>query len=97
MQRQVLYCAKRRKITVMENETHTDNTFEIRKCRVKATGADDLVNCLMEKASSCKYALPFGYGFFCRHPQKKEFAEYAKKLQSKSIFPSDVSQSDNQE
>jgi hypothetical protein len=81
----------------MSNETRADNDSEIEKCQVKARGASGLVDCLMEKAGFCQYALPFGYGYFCQHPRQKELAEYAEKLRNKSSLLSDVSQSENQE
>jgi len=81
----------------MEKETHASKVFETEICRVKATGAGDLVDCLMEKARFCQFALPFGYGYFCQHPRRNEFVEYAEKLRSKLISPPNVSQSDNQE
>ena len=96
MQRQVLCCAKRRKITVMENESHADNGFKIEDCRAK-NGAADLVDCLSpEQAQRCRNSLPFGSGYFCKHPRRNEFIEITKKLRSKLISPPNVSQSDNQ-
>ena len=87
-----------RKITVMANETHASNIFEIENCRAKINGAGDLVDCLSPKqALLCDCSLSFGGGYFCKHPRQKEFIENTKKLQSKLIFPLDVSQSDNQE
>ncbi len=81
----------------MENETHASNGFEIENCRTK-NGAADLVDCLeLEKAKTCGYSLPFGYGYFCKHPRRKEFVEITKKLRNKLISPPDISQSDNQE
>ena len=81
----------------MENETHAGKVFEIEKCRAK-NGASDLVNCLApEQAQLCRNSLPFGYGYFCKHPRRKEFIEITEKLRSKLISPPDVSQSDNQE
>jgi len=51
-------------------------TFDTDKCRTERTGTIDLFNCLAEEQSFiCGYALPFGYGHFCKHPQRKEFAE----------------------
>ncbi len=51
-------------------------TFDTNKCRTRRIGPTDLFDCLAEKQYLvCGYALPFGYGRFCRHPQRKEFAE----------------------
>jgi hypothetical protein len=86
-----------RKRTVMENETHASNVFKIENCRAK-NGAGDLVNCLApEQAHICGFSLPFGFGYFCKHPRRNEFIEIAEKLRSKLISPPHVSQSDNQE
>ena len=81
----------------MENKTYADKVFEIEKCRAK-NGASDLVNCLApEQAQLCRNSLPFGYGYFCKHPRRKEFIEITEKLRSKLYSLPDVSQSDNQE
>ncbi len=96
VQRQVLYVRKRRKRTVMENESHESNVFKIENCRAK-NGAADLVDCLSpEQAQLCRNSLPFGSGYFCKHPRRNEFTEITKKLRSKLISPPNVSQSDNQ-
>jgi len=51
-------------------------TFDANKCRTLRIGQIDLFDCLAEKQYLiCGYALPFGYGRFCRHPQRKDFAE----------------------
>jgi len=31
---------------------------------------DELVECFVEQAVECKYALRYGFGWFCRHPQR---------------------------
>ena len=41
-------------------------------CRVRAAD-DDITECLTEYPGMCRYALSFGYGHFCRHPERKEF------------------------
>lgn len=50
-------------------------------CRAKQTTCLDyeLVNCLIERPT-CKFALSFGYGYFCRHPHRKEIVERTKAL-----------------
>jgi len=40
-------------------------------CDAKLTGAGDLVDCLVERPI-CRFALPFGFGHFCRHPRRAE-------------------------
>ena len=39
-------------------------------CRARASGIGDFVDCLMRPAPGCKHALSFGYGIFCRHPER---------------------------
>ncbi len=63
----------------MSNETHASNVFKIEKCRAKIHGAGDLVDCLaLEQVSICGRSLPFGYAYFCKHPQRLEFVEKMK-------------------
>jgi hypothetical protein len=58
------------------NSTQEKIIFEINKCQTRRTGAIDLFDCLAEKQYLiCGYALPFGCGRFCKHPQRQEFAE----------------------
>jgi hypothetical protein len=96
MAKQVLHCAKRRKITVMENETHAGMSFEIENCRAQNSAAD-LVDCLSPKqAHLCRNSLSFGSGYFCKHPRRNEFIEMTKKLRSKLVSPPIFSQPDNQ-
>ena len=81
----------------MANESHKSKVFKVENCRAK-NGAADLVDCLSpEQAHLCGNSLPFGNGYFCKHPRRKEFIEITEKLRSKLISPPNVSQSDNQE
>ena len=81
----------------MENKPHANLVFEIENCRAK-NGAGDLVDCLSpQQAHLCGHSLPFGYGYFCKHPRRKVFIEIAKKLRSQLNSVADVPQSDNQE
>ena len=58
------------------NGTEEKSTFDSNTCRTQRIGAADLFDCLSEKQHLvCEYALPFGYGRFCMHPQRMEFAE----------------------
>jgi len=58
------------------NDFQAKNTFDRTKCRTLRSGPTDLFECLAEKQYLiCGYALPFGYGRFCKYPQRKEFAE----------------------
>jgi hypothetical protein len=44
-------------------------------CRTRPI-TPDFSDCLMKRVS-CKYALRFGYGYFCTHPKHREFAAVA--------------------
>jgi len=58
------------------NSTQEKITFDTDKCRTQRTGAIDLFDCLAEEQYLiCGYALYFGYGRFCKHPQREKFAE----------------------
>ena len=44
-------------------------------CQAKAVTPDcDLVDCFTD-ARQCEYAMHFGDGFFCRHPQRKDIVK----------------------
>ena len=67
----------------MVSETHTNEAFDVAKCRAKLTGVFDLVDCLApEQAAFCGCSLSFGYAYFCKHPRRNEFIENTEKLQS---------------
>lgn len=86
-----------RKVTVMESTRQASIVFKVENCRAK-NGAGDLVDCLSpQQAHLCGHSLPFGYGYFCKHPRRKEFIEIVKKLRSQLNSVANVSQSDNQE
>ncbi|MBI5685804.1 MAG: hypothetical protein HZC54_12080 [Verrucomicrobia bacterium] len=40
-------------------------------CRARQVQAD-LYECLVKNPHRCRYAQAYGYGFFCRHPERKE-------------------------
>jgi hypothetical protein len=44
------------------------------RCRAKANAAGfaGYADCLVESPIRCRHALSFGFGFFCRHPQRHE-------------------------
>jgi len=74
----------------MTNETHGSIVFDVENCRAK-NGKPDLVDCLSpQQAHLCGTSLAFGYGYFCKHPRRKEFIEITEKLAIKLIPPSDV-------
>jgi hypothetical protein len=41
-------------------------------CRVRKITAE-IFECLAEDPKQCRCAMPFGFGHFCRHPQRKCF------------------------
>ncbi len=41
-------------------------------CQARSTGLTSIADCLVSSPEQCKYALSFGYGFFCRHPLRDE-------------------------
>ena len=51
--------------------------FDARKCQTRRRGAAELFDCLVEEEQYviCGYALPFGNGHFCKHPQREEFVK----------------------
>jgi hypothetical protein len=50
-------------------------------CRAKPAGFGDYTDCLVECPFHCPYALPFGDGFLCRHPQKHDIVQRTIALQ----------------
>ena len=58
-----------------DNHRHFDRTLpDPAICRAIQIGAD-LVDCLVENPSQCRYALRFGHGHFCRHPERMEIVK----------------------
>jgi hypothetical protein len=59
----------------------TDNTVgnqrplaDPEKCRTRYLGQSlDFSDCLVETPDGCKYALRFGSGVLCRHPNRRSF------------------------
>ncbi len=51
---------------------------DIQVCVARAIGATGYADCLTNMAPSCQYAMLFGYGYFCRHPQLKEIIAQAQ-------------------
>ncbi len=60
---------------MMENEKLDDLDLP-EKCDPKARSGTDyeIVDCLAEYPI-CSFALHFGYGLLCRHPQRKEIIQ----------------------
>lgn len=55
-------------------------------CRAKSAGFGDYVDCLTEHGHSCHYALSFGGGYLCRHPDCQRIAENTKANQPASGY-----------
>jgi hypothetical protein len=64
---------------------HTETPADIRTCRVADIGYSSYAECLCSGPNLCRYALPFGYGYLCQHPQLDEIIEKTKQAASQSI------------
>ncbi|MBI5301617.1 MAG: hypothetical protein HY868_05725 [Chloroflexi bacterium] len=56
-------------------------------CRAAAL-ADRFAECLVEKPASCEFAMPFGYGFVCGHPERQTIIAHTRKLREQNLQPS---------
>ena len=52
-------------------------------CRARHSGFGRYVDCLMHNPSRCPYALSFGYGGFCRNPEREEIVARTEAKQLK--------------
>ena len=59
-------------------EGRSRNLPDMNQCRVRDIGLEHYAWCLVERPMRCEYALSFGSGFLCRHPNMREIAENAK-------------------
>ncbi|MBC8184432.1 hypothetical protein H8E88_25330 [candidate division KSB1 bacterium] len=66
------------------------NSFEweidTQMCRAKHIGPTGFAECLTDNAIGCKYSLPFGYSFLCKHPQREKYIKNTMKDKKKVIF-----------
>ena len=53
---------------------------DVSLCRAKAAGFGDYVDCMVSKPEMCLFALRFGAGHLCRHPERQEFVLKTKTL-----------------
>ena len=53
-------------------------------CRAKVAGYTCYAYCLVEQPSACRYALSFGFAFFCRHPGQDEIVRRTAARAAKS-------------
>jgi hypothetical protein len=75
------------------NDFQAKKLFDIAKCRTLRRGQIDLFDCLAaEQVFICIHALPFGYGHFCKHPQRNEFGEKSPKNQPVNSSQSNTSE-----
>jgi len=51
-------------------------------CRAQPAGFGDYVKCLVHFPVECEYALSFGYGYFCKHPERDQIVARTKPCQS---------------
>ena len=54
-------------------------------CRVKSIGLKKYAECLVDSPVECKYAISFGYTFFCKNPKRKEIIEGIYKDEQKNM------------
>jgi len=47
-------------------------------CRAKRAGFGDYADCLVHLPVECGYALRFGEGYFCQHPQRADIIARTK-------------------
>ena len=55
-----------------------DSGFEI-LCKAKDFGLDSYLECLESNPQDCKFALPFGYGYFCQCPLRVYLSKKLRK------------------
>jgi hypothetical protein len=53
-------------------------------CRTKYIGIEQFSECLVGEPIGCNFAQSFGYGFFCRHPERKNHFQVPEK---EIVFP----------
>jgi hypothetical protein len=51
------------------------------KCRAKCSGFANFFDCLTVDSSTCPYAISFGYGVFCRHPEAQVIAARSENIE----------------
>jgi hypothetical protein len=58
---------------------------EIKGCRVYDIGLEGMAECQDRGPKACPYALPFGYGFLCRHPRLDVILERTRKEEAHQL------------
>ena len=57
-------------VTSKQSSTPITRTLpDMHICRA-STLTERFAECLVEKPAACPYAMPFGYGFLCGHPDR---------------------------
>ncbi len=64
----------------------TDLYPDIENCRVVDVGLEGYAECSCYGPNPCVFALPFGYGYLCKHPQLEEILSRSRNVE-KSNHP----------
>jgi len=51
---------------------------DARTCRARGIGLRDYAECLVDDSQGCQYALRFGLGFLCKHPDWEDIARNSR-------------------
>jgi len=51
----------------------------LRSCSACSLGINEFAECLVTDAQICQFALPFGFGYLCFHPQRNKIIEHTIK------------------
>jgi hypothetical protein len=62
-----------------------DSQHGIENCRVSDVGISEFAECLHEGPSTCRYAVPFGYCFLCKHPRLDLIIENTRKAHQVAV------------
>jgi hypothetical protein len=81
----------------MENESHTNKSFNIENCRAENI-IKDWVDCLSpEQATTCGFSASCGNGYHCEHPHRFKIVANTEILKGNLFLPPSILQSDEQE
>ena len=65
---------RQEKDSAMKADKRSSRTGSLRRpkdCRVSDLGLTGFAECRISGPNPCPYAVPFGYGFLCKHPELK--------------------------
>ena len=71
--------AEKYKMTKATVKVKAKSLRGIENCRVSEVGMSEFAECLQEGPNTCRYALPFGYCFLCKHPHLDKIIENTRK------------------